>query len=65
MIKVQYRRILDDALSTAKRYDFSPKEFYYMLDGIKLCALHDYDITPEDYLEIIVYRDKIAEEIKK
>ena len=65
MIKVQYFRILDDALSIAKSYDFSPDEFYYMLDGIILCARHDYGITPEDYLEIIVYKDKIAEEIGK
>ena len=65
MIKVQYRRILDSALSTAKRYDFSPNEFYYMLDGIKLCAQHDYDITSEDFVEIIKYKNKIAEEIGK
>ena len=65
MIKVQYRRILDNALSTAKRYDFTPNEFYYMLDGIISCAQHDYSITPEDYIEIITYKDKIAEEIGK
>ena len=65
MIKVQYYRILDNALSNAKRYDFSPNGFHYMLDGIISCAQHDYGITPEDYLEIIVYRDKIAEEIGK
>ena len=65
MTKVQYRRILDNALSTAKRYDFSPKEFYYMLDGIKFCAQHDYDITSEDFVEIIEYKNKIAEEIGK
>lgn len=65
MIKVQYRRILDKALSTAKRYDFSPNEFYYMLDGIKLCAQQDYDITSEDFVEIIKYKNKIAEEIGK
>lgn len=65
MIKVQYRRILDNALSNAKRHLFTPKEFYYLLDGIRLCAQEDYDITPEDYLEIIVYKDKIAEEIGK
>ena len=65
MIKEEYFRILDEALSNAKRYLFTPKEFYYMLDGIKLCAQHDYDITPDDYLEIIVYKDKIAEEIGK
>ena len=63
MIKVQYHRILDNALSTAKRYDFSPNEFYYMLDGIILCAQHDYGITPEEYVEIIAYKDKIAGEI--
>lgn len=63
MIKVQYHRILDNALSTAKRYDFTPNEFYYMLDGIILCAQHDYSITVEDYIEIIAYKDKIAEEI--
>ena len=65
MIKVQYHRILDNALSTARRYDFTPNEFYYMLDGIILCAQHDYGITPEDYIEIIYYKDKIAEEIEK
>ena len=65
MIKVQYHRILDHALSTAKRYLFTPNEFHYMLDGIISCAQHDYSITPEDYLEIIAYRDKIAEEIGK
>ena len=65
MIKEQYYRILDNALSNAKRYDFTPNEFYYMLDGIISCAQHDYGITPEDYLEIIVYKDKIAEEIGK
>ena len=65
MIKVQYCRILDKALSTAKRYDFSPNEFYSMLDGIKLCAQQDYDITSEDFVEIIKYNYKIAEEIGK
>ena len=65
MIKVQYRRILDNALSTAKRYDFSPKEFYYMLEGIKLCAQHDCDITSEDFVEIIKYENKIAKEMGK
>ena len=65
MIKAQYRRILNHALSTAKRCLFTPKEFYYMLDGIILCARYDYDITPEDYIEIITYKDKIAEEIGK
>ena len=65
MIKEQYYRILDHALSTAQLYDFSPNEFNCMLDGIILCALHDYGITPEDYLKIIVYKDKIAEEIGK
>ena len=65
MIKVQYRRILDNALKTAKRYDFSPNEFYYMLHGIMSCAQHDYNITLEDYIEIIAYKDKIAEEIGK
>ena len=65
MIKVQYRRILDKALSTAKRQDFSPNEFYYMLDGIKLCAQHDYDITSEDFVEIIEYKNKIRRKIGK
>ena len=65
MIKVQYYRILNNALSTAKRYDFTPNEFYYMLDGIISCAQHDYSITPEDYIEIFAYKDKIAEEIGK
>ena len=65
MIKVQYYRILDNALSSAKRYDFTPNEFYYMLDGIILCAQYDYGITPEDYIELISYKDKIAEEIGK
>ena len=65
MIKVQYYRILAHALSTAKRYDVTPREFYYTLDGIILCAQQDYDITPEDYIEIIAYKDKIAEEIGK
>ena len=65
MIKVQYHRILDHALSIAKCYLFTPKEFYYMLDGIILCAQQDYSITPEEYIEIIAYKDKIAEEIRK
>lgn len=65
MIKVQYRRILDSALSTAKRYDFSPNEFYYMLRGVILCAQYDCDIISEDFAEIIAYKDKIAEEIGK
>lgn len=65
MIKEQYYRILDNALSTAKRYDFTPNEFYYMLDGIILCAQHDYGITPEDFAETIKYKNKIAEEIGK
>ena len=65
MIKVQYRRILDNALSTAKRYDFTPNEFHSMLAGILLCAQHDYSITLENYIEIIGYKDKIAEEIGK
>ena len=65
MIKVQYYRILNNALSTAKRYDFTPNEFYYMLEGIMSCAQHDYSITLEDYIEIIGYKDKIKEEIGK
>ena len=65
MIKAQYYRILDNALSSAKRYDFTPNDFYYMLDGIILCAQQDYSITPEEYIEIIAYKDKIAEEIRK
>ena len=65
MIKEQYYRILDNALSNAKRHDFTPNEFHCMLDGIILCALNDYGITPKDYLEIIAYKDKIAEEIGK
>ena len=65
MIKEQYFRILDKALSNAKRYDFTPNEFHCMLDGIKLCAQHDYDITSEDFVEIIKYKNKIAEEIGK
>ena len=63
MIKLQYRRIIDNALSTAKRYDFTPNEFYYMLEGIKLCARQDDDITSEDFVEIIKYKNKIAQEI--
>ena len=65
MIKVQYYRILNNALSTAKRYDFTPNEFYYMLEGIMSCAQHDYSITLEDYIEIIGYKDKIKGEIGK
>ena len=65
MIKEQYYRILDKALSNAKRYDFTPNEFHYMLDGIISCAQHDFSITPEDYIEIIEYKDKIAVEIEK
>ena len=65
MIKAQYYRILYNALSNAKRYDFTPNEFYYMLDGIKLCAQHDYDITSEDFVEIIKYKNKVAEENRK
>ena len=63
MKKVQYRRILDNALS--KRYDFTPNEFHCMLDGIISCARHDYDITSGDFVEIIRYKNKIAEEIGK
>lgn len=59
MIKVQYYRVLDHALSTAKRYDFCPKEFYYILDGIIMCAEHDYSINSEEYAEIIAYKDKV------
>ena len=65
MRKEQYCRILDKALSTAKCYYFSPNEFDYMLEGIKLCAQYDYDITSEDFVEIIKYKNKIAEEIGK
>ena len=68
MIRTEYYRILDHALSTAKRYDFTPNEFYYMLDGIILCAQYDYDIMPEEYIEIVAYKediDKITEEIGK
>ena len=65
MIKVQYYRILDKALSNAKRYDFTPNEFHYMLAGIISCAQHDCDIISEDFAEIIKYKDKIAEEIGK
>ena len=65
MIKVQYYRILNNAPSTAKHYDFTPNEFHSMLAGILLCAQHDYNITLEDYIEIIAYKDKIAEEIGK
>ena len=65
MINVQYHRILDDALLNAKRHDFTPNEFHCMLDGIILCALNDYGITPDEYLGIIIYKDKIAEEIGK
>ena len=65
MIKEQYYRILDNALSNAKRYDFTPNEFYYMLAGIISCAQHDCDIISEDFVEIIKYKDKIAEKIGK
>ena len=66
MIKEQYYRILDNALSKfKKRYDFTPNEFYYMLDGIISCAQHDYGITPEDFAEIIKYKNKVVEEIGK
>ena len=65
MIKEQYYRILDNALSIAKRYDLTPNEFYYMLDGIISCAQHDYGITAEDFAEIIKYKHKIAEKIGK
>lgn len=65
MIKVQYRRILDNALSTAKRHDFNSDEFLYMLDGIISCALNDYNITSEDFVEILKYKNKIAKEIGK
>ena len=65
MIKVQYHRIFDNALSSAKHYYFSPNEFYYMLDGISLCAQHDYGITQEDFAEIIKYKNKVVEEIRK
>lgn len=65
MKKEQYYRILDNALSNTKRYDFTRNKFNYMLDGIISCAQYDYDITPEDYIEIITYKDEIAEEIRK
>lgn len=65
MIKEQYYRILDNALSNAKRYDFTPNESLCMLDGIISCAQYDYDITSEDFGEIIKYKNKIAEEIGK
>ena len=65
MIKAQYRRILDSALSNAKRYDFTPNEFHYMLDGIISCARRDRDIISEDFVEIIKYKNKIAEKIGK
>ena len=65
MIKAQYRRILDSALSNAKRYDFTPNEFHYMLDGIISCAQYDCDIISEDFVEIIKYKNKIAEKIGK
>ena len=65
MIKVQYYRILDNALSIAKRYDLILNEFYCVLDGIILCAQHDYGITPEDFAEIIKYKNKVKEEIGK
>lgn len=63
MIKIQYCRVLDDALSTAKRYDLSPNEFYCMASGILLCALRDYSVSQKEYAEIIAYKDKIVEEI--
>lgn len=53
---MQYYRILDNAISNAKRYDFTPNEFHYMLDGVISCAQHDFSITPEDYIEIIAYK---------
>ena len=65
MIKEQYYRILDTALSNAKRYDFTPNESLCMLDGIISCAQYDCDIISEDFVEIIKYKDKIAEEIGK
>lgn len=65
MTKAQYYRVLDGALSTAKHYSFCPNDFYYMLDGIILCALHDDGINTEEYAEIITYKDKVAEEIGK
>ena len=65
MIKEQYYRILDKALSNAKRYDFTPNESLGMLDGIMLCAQYDCDIISEDFVEIIKYKHKIAEEIGK
>ena len=65
MIKEQYYRILDNALSIAKRYDLTPNEFRCMLEGIILCAQHDYGITPEDFAEIIKYENKVVEEIRK
>lgn len=65
MVKVQYYRVLDNALSTAKRFSFSPNEFNYMLYGVLLCAQHDYGIKPEEYADIIGYKDKVAEEIGK
>ena len=63
MIKAQYRRILDSALS--KRDDFTPNEFHCMLDGIISCARRDRDIISEDFVEIIKYKNKIAEKIGK
>jgi len=65
MKKEQYYRSLDHALSIANLYDFTPHEFYHMLDGIMLCAQHDCGITQENYVEILTYKEKIAEEIGK
>lgn len=65
MIKAQYYRILDCAPSNAKRYNFSPNGSYYMLYGIILCAQHDYDINAEEFTEIIAYKNKIEEKLRK
>ena len=65
MIRGQYHRILSNALSIAKRLDFIPDEFYYMLDGIMSCAQHDDSIILQDYIEISGHKDEIVEQIEK
>lgn len=64
MTKIQYYNVINNALATARRVGFSPNEFYFILDGIILCAQHDHGITPEKFVEIIAYKNEVTEEYR-
>lgn len=64
MTDFQYYRVINNAVMVAKLNGFSPNEFYFMLDGIILCAQHDYAIKPEKFVEIIAYKNKAVEEYR-